>query len=77
MVEAGSALCGTLIKHQCADEIVHYLAPLYLGEGRRDAANKGMFNLGALEDIEQGVGLNITDLRNIGVDVRITASISY
>ena len=77
MVEAGSTLCGALITHHCVDEIVHYLAPTYLGEGQREAANKGMFNLGSLTAIDQGIGLTITDQRNIGVDVRITASISY
>lgn len=77
MVEAGSALGGALIQQQCVDEIVHYIAPIYLGEGSREATNKGMFNLGALEQLNEGVALNITDLRNVGGDVRITASVTY
>lgn len=72
MVEAGASIMGDLVQHQCADQIVHYLAPCYLGEGSR-----GLFNLGTLESLDQAIRLVTTDIRNVGVDVRINALIEY
>jgi diaminohydroxyphosphoribosylaminopyrimidine deaminase/5-amino-6-(5-phosphoribosylamino)uracil reductase len=72
MVEAGAALMGGLVQQQCADQIVHYLAPCYLGEGSR-----GLFDLGGLEYLDQAVRIQPTDIRNVGVDVRISALIEY
>ena len=72
MVEAGAVLMGGLVQQQCADQIVHYLAPCYLGEGSR-----GLFDLGGLEHLDQAVRIQTTDIRNVGVDVRISALIEY
>lgn len=72
MVEAGASIMGGLVQHQCADQIVHYLAPCYLGEGSR-----GLFNLGKLESLDQAIRLVTTDIRNVGMDVRINALIEY
>ena len=72
MVEAGASIMGDLVQHQCADQIIHYLAPCYLGEGSR-----GLFNLGGLENLDQAVRIVTKDIRNVGVDVRINALIEY
>jgi diaminohydroxyphosphoribosylaminopyrimidine deaminase/5-amino-6-(5-phosphoribosylamino)uracil reductase len=67
-VEAGSVLCGALLKNDLVDEIIIYMAPHIMGD---DA--KGLFHLPGLEKMEDRISLSIIDVRFIGTDVRITA----
>jgi len=67
-VEAGSVLCGALLKNDLVDEIIVYMAPHIMGD-----AAKGLFHLPGLEEMKDRIELEIKDVRSIGRDIRITA----
>jgi diaminohydroxyphosphoribosylaminopyrimidine deaminase/5-amino-6-(5-phosphoribosylamino)uracil reductase len=67
-VEAGSVLCGALLKNDLVDEIIVYMAPHIMGD---DA--KGLFHLPGLEKMMDRISLKIIDVRAVGKDIRITA----
>jgi diaminohydroxyphosphoribosylaminopyrimidine deaminase/5-amino-6-(5-phosphoribosylamino)uracil reductase len=67
-VEAGSVLCGALLKNGLIDEIIIYMAPHIMGDNA-----KGLFHLPGLEQMKDRVALTIKDVRSIGNDIRITA----
>jgi diaminohydroxyphosphoribosylaminopyrimidine deaminase/5-amino-6-(5-phosphoribosylamino)uracil reductase len=69
LVEAGSTLCGSLLESKLVDELVIYLAPHIMGHDAR-----GMFRLPALENMADRISLNISDVRAVGKDWRITAT---
>lgn len=69
LVEAGSTLCGSLLESKLVDELVVYMAPHIMGHDAR-----GMFRLPALENMADRISLNITDVRAVGKDWRITAT---
>jgi diaminohydroxyphosphoribosylaminopyrimidine deaminase/5-amino-6-(5-phosphoribosylamino)uracil reductase len=71
-VEAGSVLCGALLKNGLVDEIIIYMAPHIMGD---DA--KGLFHLPGLEQMKDRIALTIRDVRFIGDDIRITACPEY
>jgi diaminohydroxyphosphoribosylaminopyrimidine deaminase/5-amino-6-(5-phosphoribosylamino)uracil reductase len=66
-VEAGSKLNASLIREHCVDELLVYLAPTILGDGR------GMFNLPALENLQDKLSLKFHEIKQIGEDLRILA----
>ncbi|WP_211467507.1 bifunctional diaminohydroxyphosphoribosylaminopyrimidine deaminase/5-amino-6-(5-phosphoribosylamino)uracil reductase RibD [Collimonas silvisoli] len=66
-VEAGSKLNASLIREHCVDELLVYLAPAILGDGR------GMFNLPALENLQDKLTLKFHQIKQIGEDLRILA----
>ena len=68
MVETGAKLNGSLLAAGVVDEIVAYVAPSILGDPAR-----GVFAWGELKDLAERKQLKITDTRQIGVDLRITA----
>jgi diaminohydroxyphosphoribosylaminopyrimidine deaminase/5-amino-6-(5-phosphoribosylamino)uracil reductase len=68
-VEAGSKLNGSLIRENCIDEFLVYLAPKMLGLGQ------GMASWGPLEDLSQGVSLQFTETQLIGKDLRVLARV--
>lgn len=68
LVEAGPSLAGALLKYRLVDEIVLYLAPMCLGS---DAM--GMFDLSFIRTLDDRVELTVTDVRQIGQDLRVTA----
>jgi diaminohydroxyphosphoribosylaminopyrimidine deaminase/5-amino-6-(5-phosphoribosylamino)uracil reductase len=65
-VEAGSTLCGNLLKQGLVDEIVLYQAPLLLGVDARPA-----FAIGPLDSMAQGIHLEILETVRMGRDWRI------
>ena len=67
-VEAGSVLCGALLKNDLVDEIVIYMAPHIMGDNA-----KGLFHLPGLEQMKDRISLKIKDVRSIGNDIRIIA----
>ncbi len=69
-VEAGNKLNGSLIREGLIDEIVAYLAPSLIGD-----AGQGMFNLPALQSLDEQVRLTIRDVRMVGPDVRMIARV--
>jgi len=71
LVEAGSTLCGALLKAHLVDEVVLYYAPTLLGSDAR-----GMFELPPLARMDERLALEIKDVRAIGRDWRIVATIA-
>jgi diaminohydroxyphosphoribosylaminopyrimidine deaminase/5-amino-6-(5-phosphoribosylamino)uracil reductase len=66
LVEAGATLNGALLQQNLVDEWLVYMAPCILGsEGR------GLFNLLKMHSMEDKKNLRITDMRQIGSDIRI------
>lgn len=67
LVETGANLAGSMLRAQLIDEIVIYMAPVLLGHKAR-----GLFHLPELETLSQRVRLNITEIRALGNDWRMT-----
>jgi len=72
MVEAGSVLNGALLSEGLIDELVIYMAPKLMGDSA-----KGLFHLPELQSMAQNIDLNITDIRAVGDDWRITVTPIY
>jgi diaminohydroxyphosphoribosylaminopyrimidine deaminase/5-amino-6-(5-phosphoribosylamino)uracil reductase len=70
LVEAGSVLNGALLRAGLVDELLLYIAPQLLGDRAR-----GIANLGELVSLEQRVELQWRDVRQVGNDLRIRASV--
>jgi len=70
-VEAGAGLNGALLKAGLIDELIIYMAPRVLGGTAR-----GMFEVPALESLADDYRATFDDVRKIGADLRITASVS-
>ncbi|HEY8606704.1 MAG TPA: bifunctional diaminohydroxyphosphoribosylaminopyrimidine deaminase/5-amino-6-(5-phosphoribosylamino)uracil reductase RibD [Noviherbaspirillum sp.] len=66
-VEAGFKLNGSLIRENCVDELLVYLAPSLLGDAQR------MFALPAPETLAQRRQLAFHEIKQIGADLRILA----
>jgi diaminohydroxyphosphoribosylaminopyrimidine deaminase/5-amino-6-(5-phosphoribosylamino)uracil reductase len=71
LVEAGRTLNGALLRAGLVDELVLYLAPQLLGDAAR-----GMADLGELTQLDQRVDLKWQDVRQVGSDLRIVATIN-
>ena len=69
-VEAGPTLSGALLQAGLVDELVIYVAPHLMGDDAR-----GLFSLPGLAAMEHRIELNITDMRAVGEDWRITATV--
>ena len=69
-VEAGATLASSLIKANLVDELIVYLAPKLMGSDGR-----GLIGALGLTEMAQAIDLTITDVRMVGVDIRITATV--
>ncbi|MGB5307233.1 MAG: bifunctional diaminohydroxyphosphoribosylaminopyrimidine deaminase/5-amino-6-(5-phosphoribosylamino)uracil reductase RibD [Gammaproteobacteria bacterium] len=70
-VEAGATLAGALLTAGLVDELVLYMAPHLLGDTAR-----GLFVLPELQQMEERIQLSISDIRAVGQDWRITATVA-
>ena len=68
LVEAGATLGGALLAEELVDEIVLYTAPVLLGDAAR-----GLFHLPHIRTLTEGLALDVSDVRALGADWRITA----
>ena len=68
MVETGAKLNASLLAAGVVDEIVAYIAPSIFGDSAR-----GLFALPELKSLNERTQLQITDVRQIGPDLRVTA----
>lgn len=68
LVEAGAELAGAFLQAGLVDEFVIYMAPKLLGSSARPLLSL------PFDRMDQQVALDITDIRQVGCDVRITAS---
>jgi diaminohydroxyphosphoribosylaminopyrimidine deaminase/5-amino-6-(5-phosphoribosylamino)uracil reductase len=71
LVETGATLSGAMLQTGLIDELVIYMAPILMGDGAR-----GLFHLPGLDSMAQKIGLDITDMRAVGKDWRITANVT-
>lgn len=69
-VEAGHKLNGSLMRETLVDELLVYLAPRLIGQGR------GMANFGPLTALDQTVPLEFKSTAMLGPDLRIVARVS-
>ncbi len=69
-IEAGARLSGALLAGGWVDELLVYMAPHLMGDAAR-----GLFSLPGLERMEQRIELSIDDIRAVGRDWRISASV--
>ena len=67
-VEAGSKLATSFWQQHLIDELVLYQAPLLLG-----ADAMPLLNAGGIEQLSQAPRWQWRDVRQVGVDVRLTA----
>ncbi|TVU63726.1 bifunctional diaminohydroxyphosphoribosylaminopyrimidine deaminase/5-amino-6-(5-phosphoribosylamino)uracil reductase RibD [Vibrio atlanticus] len=67
-VEAGATLAKSLIEAQLVDELILYLAPKLMGSDGRGLM--GALGLTSMYDV---IDLEIKDVRQVGVDIRIVA----
>lgn len=67
-VEAGATLCGALIQENLVDEIIIYMAPTLMGADARS-----LLNFSGIDAMSDNISLEITDLRAVGKDWRISA----
>ena len=69
-IEAGSKLNGSLVREGLVDELLVYLAPKLIGEGR------GMLQWGPLAELSQALPLDFTAVDRVGRDVRLVARVA-
>lgn len=70
-VEAGATLAASMIKEELVDELIIYLAPKLMG-----ADGRSLLNIVGLETMSEAINLDIKDIRLVGKDIRITATIA-
>jgi diaminohydroxyphosphoribosylaminopyrimidine deaminase / 5-amino-6-(5-phosphoribosylamino)uracil reductase len=66
LVEAGAELAGAFLQAGLVDEFVVYMAPKLLGSSARPLLTL------PLDSMDQQIALDITDMRQVGDDIRIT-----
>jgi diaminohydroxyphosphoribosylaminopyrimidine deaminase/5-amino-6-(5-phosphoribosylamino)uracil reductase len=71
LVETGATLSGAMLKAGLIDELVIYMAPILMGDSAR-----GLFRLPGMDSMDQKIELNISDIRAVGQDWRITATVN-
>lgn len=69
-VEAGSKLNGSLVRDGLVDELLVYLAPKLIGDGR------GMLQWGPLATLSHALPLDFTAVDTVGRDVRLVARVT-
>ena len=70
MVETGAKLNASLLSAGVVDQIVAYIAPSLFGD-----TGRGLFALPELQSLDKRTRLKITDVRQVGADLRITADV--
>jgi len=70
LVEAGNHLAGAFIEQKLVDELVLYQAPKLLG-----STAMSLVNMPGIQHLKDAVELDVTDVRQVGTDIRINAKI--
>ena len=71
-VEAGATLCGSLIQQKLVDEIILYMAPVFMGSEAR-----GLLHLPELKQMSDKIELSIDDIHSVGKDWRLSIRPQY
>ena len=72
MVEAGSHLCGALIREELVNEFVIYQAPLIMGSNTRK-----MFHTPGYNKLNESLKINIKESKKLGEDIKMIAEPIY
>lgn len=72
LVEGGEGLNGALLALSLIDELLIYYAPKLMG-----SAAKSLFDMPAFTHMNQAIGLDVLELRQIGCDIRLRANPVY
>jgi diaminohydroxyphosphoribosylaminopyrimidine deaminase/5-amino-6-(5-phosphoribosylamino)uracil reductase len=67
LLESGATLAGAAVAAGLVDELVIYIAPHLMGNMAR-----GLLHLPGIGTMEQRIELRISELRQIGPDIRLT-----
>jgi diaminohydroxyphosphoribosylaminopyrimidine deaminase/5-amino-6-(5-phosphoribosylamino)uracil reductase len=70
LIESGAKLAGAFIEQNLADELILYQAPKLMG-----GEAKSLVDMPNVSSLAQAKALSITDVRQVGCDIRITATI--
>jgi diaminohydroxyphosphoribosylaminopyrimidine deaminase/5-amino-6-(5-phosphoribosylamino)uracil reductase len=70
LVEAGHRLAGSFLQLGLVDQLVVYMAPKLMGNHAM-----GLFDL-QIEQMDQCLPLDLTDVRQFGDDIRLTYKLS-
>ncbi|WNC69471.1 bifunctional diaminohydroxyphosphoribosylaminopyrimidine deaminase/5-amino-6-(5-phosphoribosylamino)uracil reductase RibD [Thalassotalea nanhaiensis] len=70
-LESGARLAGAFIRQNLVDELILYQAPKLMGENTR-----GLFDIEQLTSLKDAISLDIKDIRMIGADIKITATVN-
>lgn len=71
LVESGATLAGAFIEQNLVDELVLYQAPKLMG-----GDGKNLVEMPNISALLQAKSLSITDVRQVGCDIRITAALT-
>ena len=71
LLETGSTLAGEMLQAGFIDELIIYIAPALLGQD-----GKGLFQLPVLDNMSDRISLYFSDIRSIGKDIRIKATVN-
>lgn len=71
LIESGEQLAGAFISENLVDELILYQAPKLMGSD-----GKSLVNLPEVKRLSAAKNLDITDIRMIGKDIRLTAKFS-
>jgi diaminohydroxyphosphoribosylaminopyrimidine deaminase/5-amino-6-(5-phosphoribosylamino)uracil reductase len=71
LIESGAQLAGAFIEQNLVDELVLYQAAKLMGDD-----GKGLVNMPSVMKLSDAKALDITDIRMVGKDMRLTAKLS-
>ena len=71
LVESGAHLAGAFIEQDLVDELILYQAPKLMG-----GDGKNLVEMPNINTLTQAKSLSVTDVRQVGCDVRITAKLN-
>jgi len=67
LLEAGATLSGAMLQAGLINELIIYMAPKFMGDTAR-----GLVSLPGLDKMDQNINLEISDIRAVGKDWRMT-----
>ena len=69
LLEGGPTLAGAFLSAGLVDQVIGYVAPKLLGDGKSALVGAGVHT------IAEAIELDLTDIAQVGPDLRFTASL--